>query len=149
MTTATIRNRIIDEALVLLNTSPPVGFPDVDDHRLESYQPAELPAVTVFEIRDEGEINKVGGRWGYFVDRNLTLRVEVRVAGDVGRDIVDPFLAWIGQQLGGQQFGGLATDTFEALTEWQYAAEDQPYTLVQQDFRVQYTVLKSDPTRTQ
>jgi hypothetical protein len=147
--TATVRNQIVDAALALLNTDPPTGFPVADDHQLESYQPGQLPAVTVFEIRDEGEINKIGGRWGPFLDRNLTFRVEVRVAGDVGRAIVDPFLAWIGTCLGGQQFGGLATDTFEALTEWQYAALDQPYTLVQQDFRVQYSVLKTDPTRTQ
>jgi len=101
----------------------------------------------VFEIREESETEKEG-RWAYFLKRTFTLRVEVRFAGDAGRTVFDPMLVWIGTQLGGSQFGGLAEDCYESLTEWQYADLDQPYTLVQIDFRVHYSTLKADPTRT-
>jgi hypothetical protein len=149
--TASVRSQIVSAAIAAINASPPVGVPTADDTRLESYTAGELPAISVFEIREEAETEKEG-RWSYFVKRTFTLRVEVRIAATVAlaaRATMDPLYVWIGQQLGGSQFGGLAEDCYEALLEWQYAAEDQPYTLLQIDFRVLYSTIKTDPTRTQ
>jgi hypothetical protein len=146
--TDSIRKQIVDAAITLLSTNAPMGTPAIDDQRLESYQPEELPALTVFQIREEGESEKEG-RWSYFVKRTLTLRIELRVAGDTARAAVDPTYVFIGQALGQQKFGGLAEDCYETLLEWQYADVDQPYNLLQIDFRVEYSTLKSDPTRTQ
>lgn len=149
--TASVRKQIVDAAIARLNASPPSGIPTADDTRLESYTPEELPAMTVLELREEAETEKEG-RWSYFVKRTFTMRVETRIAETLAtsaRNTMDPIYVWIGQQLGGQQFGGLAEDCYEALLEWQYAAEDQPYTLLQLDFRVLYSTLKVDPTRTQ
>lgn len=156
--TASVRSQIVDAAIALLNTGTPSGVPAADDTRLESYSAdaGELPAISVFEIREEMETEKEG-RWSYFLKRTFTMRVEMRIAETVAvkaRAAMDPLYVWVGQQLGGinlqnQTFGGLAEDCYEALAEWQYAAADQPYTLLQLDFRVYYSTLKTDPTRVQ
>ena len=149
--TASVRKQIGDAAIALINASPPAGVPVADDTRLEAYSGPELPAISVFEIREESETEKEG-RWSYFLKRTFTLRVEIRIAetlAHAARAAMDPLYVWVGTQLGGQQFGGLAEDCYEALAEWQYAAEDQAYTLLQLDFRVLYSTLKTDPTRAQ
>lgn len=145
--TDSVRKQIVDAAIALINTSPPYVTPLADDTRLQSYQPEELPSIAVFEIREDGQSEKEG-RWSYFVKRAFTLRVEIRVAADHPRPVVDPMYVWIGQQLGAQQFSGLAEDCYETLLEWQYADADQPYTLLQIDFRVEYSTLKNDPSKT-
>jgi hypothetical protein len=143
-----IRQQIVTAAIGLLNTSRPGGVPAPDDSRLQSYMPEELPAMTVFRIREEGESEKEG-RWSYFVKRSFTLRIELRFAADTASADMDATYVWVGQQLGQQQFAGLAEDCYETLLEWQYADSDQPYTLLQIDFRVEYSTLKNDPSRTQ
>lgn len=149
--TASVRSQIVDAAITLLNASPPSGVPATDDTRLESYTAGELPSIVLFEIRDESETEKEG-RWSYFLKHTFTMRAELRIAETVAvkaRAAMDPLFVWVATQLGGQQFGALAEDCYPTLAEWQYAAEDQPYTLLQLDFRVLYSTLKSDPTRTQ
>jgi hypothetical protein len=152
---SSVRSRIIDAAIALLNTNTPSGVPQADDTRLESYTPGELPSILVFENREQGETEKEG-RWAYFVKKALTLRVEIRIAEtDVlkSRAAMDPIYCWCVQQIAAANqapvFGGLAEDSYESQLEWQYAAEDQAFTLLQIDFRVEYSTIKNDPTRTQ
>jgi hypothetical protein len=154
---SSVRSRIIDAAISQLNTNTPAGVPAADDTRLESYTPGELPSILVFENREQGETEKEG-RWAYFVKKALTLRVEIRIAEtDVlkSRAAMDPIYCWCVQQIAAPYqgptapFGGLAEDCYESQLEWQYAAEDQAYTLLQIDFRVEYSTIKNDPTRTQ
>jgi hypothetical protein len=123
--TDSVRKQIVDAAIALINTSPPYVAPLADDTRQQSYTPDELPSIAVFEIREDGQSEKEG-RWSYFVKRAFTLRIEIRIAADRPRPIVDPMYVWIGQKLA-----------------------DQPYTLLQIDFRVEYSTLKNDPTKTQ
>jgi hypothetical protein len=154
--TASVRKQIVDMAIAQINTSAPSGVPAANDTRLESYQPSELPAITVFEIREEGESEK-SSRWGYLIKRTFTLRIEIRVASDSdtvsSREAIDPIYVWVAQQTASayQQpaFGGLAESCYETLLEWQYADSDQGYTLLQIDFRVEYSTLRNDPTKTQ
>jgi hypothetical protein len=154
--TDSVRKQIVDMAIAQINTSAPAGVPTADDTRLESYSPSELPAITVFEIREEGETEKES-RWGYFVKRTFTLRIEIRVASDSdtvkARAALDPLYVWVAQKTASayQQpaFGGLAESAYETLLEWQYADSDQGYTLLQIDFRVEYSTLRNDPTKTQ
>jgi hypothetical protein len=147
-----IREQIIQAALALLNTGTPSGVPQTQRARMEGYDPSELPAIAIKSVREEDEYEKEGKR-SYFLKRTFTLRVEVRVVGPAPDQLADPMLVWAGKQLGGQTFlsGGvnLAEECLEALTEWQYASEDQPYVLAQLDFRVYYNTLKTDPARTQ
>jgi hypothetical protein len=147
---SSIRKQIVDAAIALINTAPPMGVPTVDDGRLEPYAQPELPAITVYELREEGELAEQNGRWSYFLRRTFTMRVEIRIAETTAiaaRAAVDPLYVWLGQNLGGNQFGGLAEDSYETLLEWQHAAEDQAYTLLQVDFRITYTTMKIDPSR--
>lgn len=146
--TDSIRKQIVDAAIALINASPPYVTPLADDTRLQSYTPDELPSIVLFEIREDGQSEKEG-RWSYFVKRAFTLRVEIRVGADTPRSVIDPFYVWIGQRLGQQTFGALAEDCYETLLEWQYADADQPYTLLQIDFRIEYSTLKNDPSKTQ
>jgi hypothetical protein len=148
--TDSVRKQIVDLAIAKINTSAPAGIPIADDTRLPSYTPDELPAITVFEIREDGQVEKEG-RWSYFVKRAFTLRVETRIAETLAtkcRQAMDPLYVWVGQSLGAFQFGGLAEDCYETLLEWQYADADQAYTLLQTDFRVEYSTLKNDPSKT-
>lgn len=150
--TATVRNQIMDAALAMLNNSPPGGVPQTDDGRIQPYSEDELPTAVLYEIREDDQ-NEKEGRWSYFLKRTFTMRIEVRVAapagGDSPRAAIDPILVWIGKTLGAQQFNGLAEDCYEQHTEWQRADESRPYTMVQVDFVIEYSTLKSDPTRTQ
>jgi hypothetical protein len=146
---SSIREQIIEAAMVLLNTGTPGGVPATQRARMEDYTPEELPAITIKAMREEDAYEKEGAR-SYFLARTFTLRVEVRVAGPAPDQLADPLLVWAGQVLGGQVFPSgavnLATDCVESLLEFQYASEDQPYVLAQLDFRVYYSTLKGDPT---
>src|ERR1700761_5631758 len=100
--TDSVRKRIVDMAIAQINANAPAGVPTADDTRLETYTPEELPAITVFEIREEGESEKES-RWGYFVARTFTLRVEIRLASDsdevTGRQAMDPIYVWVVQNV--------------------------------------------------
>jgi hypothetical protein len=144
--TDSVRKQIVDAAIAIVNTSPPVGFPTVWDSRQEAFDPSELPSILVLEMREDGQSEKEG-RWGYFVKRAFTLRFEIRVATGTPRVALDTLYVYLVQRLGQQQFGGLAEDCYDTLLEWQYADSDAPYTLLQIDFRVEYSTLKNDPTK--
>lgn len=146
--TASVRDRLLDAMLAQLNTGRPAGVPAADDERQETYKPEELPAITVAWLREEDEPQR-DSRWSYYLKRTMTFRVRIRVAADPPRKAIDPLYVWVGQQLGGKQFDGLGDDCHEALAEMQYAAEDQPYAMLELDFRVYYETLKTDPTATQ
>jgi hypothetical protein len=147
---SSIREQIIEAAIVALNTGRPGGVPAADRTRMEPYQAGDLPAVTVMPVR-EGMVHEKSSRWAYYLKRTLTFRVECRVAGNPADELLDPLLTWAGQALAtppnGAAFGGLAEDCIETLCEWQYAAQDQPYAMAMLDFTVEYVTLKADPTK--
>lgn len=141
---SSIREQIIEAAIVALNTGTPGGVPAATRARQEPYQPSELPALTVKPVREEIEYEAEGKR-SYFRKRILTLRVTTAVTGD--DSAADPMTTWATKVLDGQTFPNLTEDQIEALYEWEYAAEDQPYVAVHQDFRVIYHTIAGDQTR--
>lgn len=144
----TVRNQIIEAALLQLNTSAPGGMPVATRLRMAPYEINELPALNVFPVREEVRGDKLG-RWGPIVERTFTMRVLIHASGSdaVSADLaLDPIVAWV-STLGGQQFGGLAIDTEESMLEWLYEEEDLSYTSLAIDFRVVYKTLKSDQTK--
>jgi hypothetical protein len=153
---ASIREQIIEAALAALNTSTPTGVPQADRLRMEPYQLADMPAMVVMPLREEVEPLK-DGRWGPLVNRTLTLRIACYAYGDaigtVGGQTadkkIDPLLTWADAALDSNQFGGLANDSLPALIEWQYAAEDQPFTVALADYRIMYQTKRADATATQ
>jgi hypothetical protein len=141
-----IRDRIVDAAIAAINTGAPAGMPKADDSRMEPYKPEELPSINVFELLEEDSNEAHDGRWGPLLERVMTLRVEMRTAGDPPRKALDAMYCWVAQQLGNQQFGRLCDQCIESRHEWQNAAADQPYTLLLTDFRISFSTLKGDPT---
>jgi len=143
---SSIREQIIEAAMTRLNTGAPTGVPQTTRARQEPYSTNELPAITIKPLREEVEYEAEGKR-SYFRKRVLTLRASVHFVGD--DSVGDPMTVWISKQLDGQTFPTLMEDCIEAQYEWEYAAEDQPYLVLHQDFRVIYHTLVGDQTRTQ
>jgi hypothetical protein len=143
---SSIRKQIIDAVMARLNTSTPGGVPQTTRARQEPYDPSELPAITVKPQREQIDYEALGKR-SYFRKREMTLRVSVHFTGD--DSVADPMTVWITSQLDGQVFPSLIEDCKEENNEWEYAAEDQPYLVLHQDFRVVYHTLVGDQTRTQ
>jgi len=148
---ASIREQIVSAIITALNTSRPNGVPVAARARMEAFIPEELPAITVKPVREEIEHESQGKRFPY-QKRILTLRVSVMVAGAAAADgvdaLADPMLVWATSRLSGQHFPTLMEECIEALNEWEYAAEDQPYMAVHQDFRIEYHTLVGDQTAT-
>lgn len=143
-----VRELVIEAALAALNTNTPSGVPQTSRARQEPYTPQELPALTVKPIREEIEYEQIGKAM-VFRRRVLTLRLTASVTGD--DSAADPLLTWATSVLDGPGFATpkLIEDCIEALYEWEYAAEDQPYLSVHQDFRVHYHTIVGDQTRAQ
>jgi hypothetical protein len=142
-----IRDQIIAAAIMALNTGTPSGVPRADRARTEPYQPVDLPAITVFPHTDETTTLK-NDRWGPIVDRLCIVRVACYVAGDPPDALLDPMIVWAEKTLNSNPFGNLASDILPGRFEWQYANEDQKYSLVLADFHVWYQTLRTDPTAT-
>jgi len=143
---ASVREQIIETLLSRLNTGTPDGVPAVTRAREEPYSEDELPAAAIRAQREEIDYEAEGKR-SYFRRRVLTLRVSLYFVGD--DSIGDPMAIWVSSRLDGQTVPSLVEDCIEALYEWEYAAEDQPYTALHQDFRIHYHTLVGDQTRTQ
>ena len=145
--TASVREQIVEAVLAALNTETPVGIPQAQRRRGQPYQSSELPAISVKPVREEIEYEQSGKR-SYFRKRVLTLRVSVWTIGD--DSVADPMTNWATQVLDGQIIAPpLIEDCIEALYEWDYSNEDQPYNVVHQDFRIHYHTVVGDQTRAQ
>ena len=144
---STIREQIIEAAVAVLNTGTPAGVPVCNRTLMQPSEQSQLPALTVFPFREE--INdKSTGKWGPLVTRTLYLRFVAYASGDPADGALEPIVAWI-SQLGGQQFGGLATDTIEHELNWQYDEGNYQVAAVAMDFRIEYPTLRTDATQAQ
>lgn len=142
--TTTIREQIIEAIIAQLNTGAPAGVPTLTRVKMEPNQPGQLPAMTIFPLREE--VNHApAGKWGHVVMRSLTLRIVVEAEGNPVDQQLDPIIAWL-SQLGGSQLGGLAVDVEEQNLEWAYEESDNPYVALALDLRVDYVTNKSDQT---
>lgn len=143
---ASVREQLMQALMTRLNTGAPMGVPTVTRAREEPYSSDELPAITIKPQREEIDYEAEGKR-SYFRRRVLTLRVSLHFTGD--DSVADPMAVWISSQLDGQVVPDLMEDCIEAQYEWEYAAEDQPYTVLHQDYRIHYHTIVGDQTRTQ
>lgn len=148
---STIREQIIEAAVALLNTGRPSGIPACVRTLMQPNEQAQLPAITVFPFREEVN-DKASGKWGPIVTRTLYLRFVAYASssssGGPADGAIDPIIAWI-SLLGGQQFGGLASDAIEHELNWQYDESDYQVAAVAMDFRIEYQTLRSDATKSQ
>lgn len=144
---STIRDRIIDGIVAALNTTTPVGVPNVVRTLMSPNETSQLPMVTVFPYREEVDENATG-RWGPIVKRQLFLRFVAYATGDPADQALDPIVEWL-STIGGSQVNGLANDVVEHELTWQYDEGNYEVAAVAMDFRIDYQTLRGDATKTQ
>lgn len=145
---ATIREQIIDAAVAAVNNSAPAGVPVCVRTLMQPAETAQLPAITVFPVREEIDPSKTG-RWGPLIVRTLYLRFVIYATGDPADGALDPIVEWVAKQLGGSTLGGLAQDAVEHELTWQYDEGNYAVAAVAMDFRVTYQTRRDDAALTQ
>lgn len=146
---STIREQIIEAAVVAVNVGAPTGVPACVRTLMQPSEQVQLPSITCFPFREVINDRSATGRWGPIITRDLYLRFVVYAQGEPADQALDPILAWLTQALGGQQFGGLANDTVEHEINWQYDEGTFQVAAASVDFRVEYQTLRADATKTQ
>ena len=145
---ATIREQIINAAVAAVNNGAPAGVPACVRTVMQPAEQAQLPAITVFPVREEVDPAKTG-RWGPLIVRTLYLRFVIYAAGDPADGALDPIVEWVARQLGGSNLGGLAQDAVEHELTWQYDEGNYAVAAVAMDFRVTYQTRRDDAALTQ
>jgi hypothetical protein len=139
---ATLRERIIDAVVTALNAGRPADVPEATRLKTTPYEPSQLPAMTVYPVRED--VEDVGGRFGPLVKRALTLRVECRAIGDPVDRNLDPLLAWATKALSGNDLGGLVIDIAETGTEWAVEPAEAVHGIAVVDFTALYATKTND-----
>jgi hypothetical protein len=148
---SSIRERIAAAAVVELNTGTPGGVPQTERSRTADYQPADLPAIVVYLMRDVHE--RVGGGSGPIYRSRVTLFVECRASGTGSLradQAVDPLYLWVVKALAGKRLpdgagGFLNHDIFEGDTTFAYEQGNVPHCLASTEMVVEYQRLRGDP----
>lgn len=141
---STLREQIIEQAVLQVNTGTPSGVPVCVRTLMQPSEQAQLPAMICFPIREEIDRDKTG-RWGPSIVRALYLRFVIYAQGDPADAALDPILSWVGKALGGSQLNGLAQDCTEHELNWQYDEGNYAVAACSLDFRVEYQTLRGDP----
>lgn len=145
---STIREQIIEAAVAALNSGTPTGVPQCERTLMQPSEQSQLPAMTVFPVREEINDTKTG-RWGPLIGRTLYLRFVIYASGNPADGALDPIIAWVSKQLGGSQLGNLAHDAVEHELMWQYDEGNYAVAAVSMDFRIEYQTLRNDAGLTQ
>lgn len=95
---ASIRDRILDAVLTVLNTGTPVGVP-ASTREVRIYEQAQLPSIVVRPVGEN--VSQVHDRKGLLKERQLRFVVEVRAAGAVPDKALDKHLVWVTKKLDG------------------------------------------------
>jgi hypothetical protein len=120
-----------------IDTGKPSELTLVDRSATRPLQPGE---ATLYPITEAARV--VGG----LVARELTVRVEVRAAGAIPDQALDPALVWVTRALmADPRLGGLCNDILEQSTAWDAAGAEQRYGAAARDFLVRYQTLRTNP----
>lgn len=139
-----IRDQIIAQVVLELNTSRPVGVAEFERVNNRPRDTAQVPANVVYPTNDPAQ--PVHNRTGPLVSRQLKLRIEMRVAG--GDSAADPSLVWVTQTLLKSNLNKLCHDIQEDETQWAFKRRDKPYCLCVLDILINYGTSRVDQTRT-
>lgn len=142
---STRREQILAAVVTALNgAGKPGGVPTAARTRTADLTPANLPASTVYPVKEEAEkANSVA------LNRHLLVRIEhvgLASTGVTSDQAVDPLCSWAGKALGGSRLGGLALDCIEHETTFVY--EQTPSGAAcraSQDFRIKYATAVNNP----
>lgn len=147
MSNWSVRERIIQAAVVLVNATPPAGVPSCERTRTAPTEDAAAPALVCFPFDEEVEQHPRTGRFGPIVSRSFTLQLVAYGYGDVPDQALDPTLVWLTKCLGGQQFGGLAIQTTPKKYEWNYSNGNIKAGACAVAFLIEYQTLRNDETQ--
>lgn len=147
MSTWSVREQIIQAAMVLVNASPPAGVPACQRTRVAPSENAQVPVLVCFPMDEETEPAPRTGRFGPNVTHTFTLQFVAYATGDVPDQELDPILVWLSQCLGGQQFGGLAIQTTPKKKDWTYSQENVKAGAVAVGFIVEFKTLRNDESQ--
>lgn len=146
----TVRQRIREQLLVLLNTARPSNVPEV---RRRLWFPGEEDTrATMGLFTAQEPVHRGGGRHGPASLRELTLGVQCKASAqnlDAGEDLVEPMLAWAVQVIAATNLDGLIHDTEEVQTTWTQHKQDLLYVVAMQQWTIRYQTLRADLTATQ
>jgi hypothetical protein len=142
----TVRERILQAARAALEaaSAPAPTYRT----RLDVLPEAKLPAFCL-AVKSE----KLGEGQGDETERIIALSVVCAVGNSSMQEeaaidqLADPLTAWVEQQLVGNQFGGLASDTTYTGSEWMNVAGEIDLVGVELSFEVKYWTLSGDPAQ--
>lgn len=144
---STIREQIVAAAVAAIGTGAPPGVPAPVRTRIDSPDPDQLPALTVYQAAEmvEPMRDPRSGRTarGPVVRRSVTINVEVVTKAGAGEEpdkAADPILAWATKALAAAgNFGGLANDPADELgTKFEYEQGETSFCRATMAFRIQY-----------
>lgn len=144
---STILEQIVAAMVTELNTGTPVGVPTAQRSRHKEIKPAEEPggAISVYPLRNQPV--EVGGRWGPLTAARATILIDCTAIGTAlvrPDQAVDPLRAWVVKKLAGNTYGGLAHDTEESDTTFEYEHGDAPICRAGVEMIVSYQHLTAD-----
>lgn len=125
---STLREQLLSQVLVQLNTSTPAGVPLAERSRGDDIPPATATAISVRPIREV--TSRAGGPGSAVVHRKLLLAVECWAAAGTGQavdQVLDPLLEWVTKALGGSTLGGKAHVALEDDIQPDAELRDGPY----------------------
>jgi hypothetical protein len=137
---STIRDRLVNEAILELNTSRPSDVPEFERVNGRPRDKTQLPAHLVYPSR-EG-ITPIHNRNGPLVQRQLRLRIEMRAQG--GDTDVDKSLAWVTKTLAGSRLNKLCHEILEDNLDWTYRRRGKPYCLCVLELIINYSTNRLD-----
>lgn len=136
-------------AVAALSASGAPGGLQVHRARARPIERDTLPAVVVYSANpplggESERVTRLDHDAG--VERELNLRVEIRVAGEAPEPLIDPIYAWVVRSLRGDPtLGGLALDLEELRSADDAAVMRVPVGARAVDFRVTYHTAEDDP----
>jgi hypothetical protein len=144
---STVREQIVAAAFAALTTGRPAGVPLPVRTRIDTPNPDQLPAFTVYqstEVVDPMHPERpVHAADGAIVLRTLVLATEVLTKAGAGGEpdkAADPIIAWTTKALGAAgTFGGLANrPARETGTKFEYQAGETSFCRATMTWRYEY-----------
>jgi len=145
---ASVREQIIAYVVAKLGESgKPAGL-TVHRFRTRPIDRDSLPAQVVYPAGRDGGIAEAVSEYSGEgdVSRELTLRVESRVAGDAPDTLIDPLYVWaVKQIMSDTTLGGLALGVREEASSFDADEREVPVGACATDFVVTYSTEFDDP----
>lgn len=134
--------RILQEIVVRLNDTRPVGVPEFELLKTLPTDAASHPACTVYPFRETDE--PASDRKSPLTKRTMRAMIEVRVGDTDPLTVADPILVWITSKLNGVRLSTVADprlshEILEREAQWKLAPREKAYMAVFVELEIPYT----------